>query len=317
MKTLLLFFSLGTCLCLTAQTVNIPDPYFEQALIDKNIDSDEIVNGLVLLADVVNVTELTLGYDENPEEMEITSLAGLEAFSGLESLAVTFTQITSLNLSQNTQLKYLNCSSNMLASIDFSANILLESLILGNSTDLAPFNEFTQVDLSNNPNIKFLEVANLAAGLDWINLKNGNNNPDMTIQLGFALPYEENTHVVCIEVDNAEAAQNNEYPYSEWDIDDAFDAYYTFTENCSLRTNNPEYMQGVKVYPNPASNIIYLDSPQSATAYSAQLYDVSGRMVREYVVITAGMDVSALAKGLYVLKISNGKATTSHKIIVE
>jgi hypothetical protein len=46
------------CFFATAQTVSIPDPYFEQALIARNIDSDGIINGQVLASDVENVIEL-------------------------------------------------------------------------------------------------------------------------------------------------------------------------------------------------------------------------------------------------------------------
>jgi hypothetical protein len=41
-----------------AQTTNIPDENFEQALIDLNIDSDTNINGQVLTPDIENLTEL-------------------------------------------------------------------------------------------------------------------------------------------------------------------------------------------------------------------------------------------------------------------
>lgn len=46
---------------LYAQITEIPDQYFEQALIDKGIDSDGIINGQVLTSDINTVTELILG----------------------------------------------------------------------------------------------------------------------------------------------------------------------------------------------------------------------------------------------------------------
>ena len=43
-----------------SQTTAIPDPFFEQALIDLGIDSEGEVNGQVLTSDIENITELIL-----------------------------------------------------------------------------------------------------------------------------------------------------------------------------------------------------------------------------------------------------------------
>ena len=45
---------------LFAQTTAIPDPYFEQALIDLGIDSDGTINGSVATADIEVVTTLDM-----------------------------------------------------------------------------------------------------------------------------------------------------------------------------------------------------------------------------------------------------------------
>jgi hypothetical protein len=163
-----------------AQITTIPDAAFEEALIDLNIDSDGIVNGEVLTSDIQNVTQLILDGSTNGAVSNITNLTGIHYFTGLENLTINFSLLSVLDVSHNTQLKILNCNSNLLTGIDVSSNILLEELYLGNNGDVGPFNEITEIDLSNNVNINTLEVSNMST-LDKINLKNGNNNPDMNI----------------------------------------------------------------------------------------------------------------------------------------
>ncbi len=50
-------FSLNT---IKAQNTIIPDPIFEQALINQNIDLDNIVNGQVLTSDINGITDLNI-----------------------------------------------------------------------------------------------------------------------------------------------------------------------------------------------------------------------------------------------------------------
>src|SRR5690606_26198908 len=131
----------------TAQITYIPDQGFEQALIDLEIDSDGIINGQVLTSDVENVTELII-----EDGGIIYSLTGIQDFSSLEKLVVLYTYITELDVSQNLQLKELDCSSNELTSLDVSSNTLLEKLYCGNyGIDVGPFNMIEEIDLSNNP----------------------------------------------------------------------------------------------------------------------------------------------------------------------
>src|SRR5690606_8184512 len=88
-----------------AQYTFIPDAGFEQELIYQNIDSDGVVNGQVLTSDIENVTELIMedGYG-------IEDLTGIQDFTNLEKLVILYSEITELDVSQNLQLKILDCS---------------------------------------------------------------------------------------------------------------------------------------------------------------------------------------------------------------
>ena len=88
-----------------SQTTAIPDPFFEQALIDLGIDSEGEVNGQVLTSDIENIIELILDnnsfYGYNYDEG--INLTGIESFTSLETLRISYVIISHIDLTQNTQ----------------------------------------------------------------------------------------------------------------------------------------------------------------------------------------------------------------------
>lgn len=297
----------------TAQTINIPDSVFEQVLIDKEIDSDGIVNGQILTADALAVTTLTIT-SPNIGTNNIEDLTGIEGFTNLESLTVTVTMISELNVNTLTKLKHLNCAGNMLTNLDVSNNHLLEYLDIYSTGDVLPINSITQIDLSNNPNIKKL----IATGpINYINLKNGNNNPEMNIDINsgsWGVPPEVIQGHTCIEVDNPTAAQNNQLPYSAWTISHA-NKTYALVADCSLSTKDFT-KDAVSVYPNPASDVLHFDVKNESTIEKAVLFDISGRAVREYNDISNNaLSVSDLQNGTYILKLVSNKGVFTQKVI--
>lgn len=297
----------------TAQTINIPDPVFEQVLIDKEIDSDGIVNGQILTADALAVTTLTIT-SPNIGTNNIEDLTGIEGFTNLESLTVTVTMIDELNVNTLTKLKHLNCAGNMLTNLDVSNNHLLEYLDIYSTGDVLPINSITQIDLSNNPNIKTLVAA---GGINYINLKNGHNNPDITINISsgsWGVPPEVIQGHTCIEVDNPTAAQNNQLPYSAWTISHA-NKTYALVADCSLSTKDFT-KDAVSVYPNPVSDVLHFDVKNESTIEKAVLFNISGRTVREYNEISNNaLSVSDLQSGTYILKLVSNKGAFTQKVI--
>src|SRR5690554_142142 len=321
MKNILyLLFFITVSYKVTAQITYIPDQGFEQALIDLEIDSDGIINGQVLTSDVENVTELIIANGGI-----IYSLTGIQDFTSLEKLVVNFTWITELDVSENLQLKELDCSSNELTSIDVSSNPLLEILRVGNiGGDVGPFNMIEEIDLSNNPNLYILDAQDMSWPLKRINLKNGNNNFDMTIDIGVYPwidwndpdydPYEI-YNTICIEVDDADLALNNEFPYSDWIITNPHTAYI-FTDDmvqCSLSTQS--FAQNkISIYPNPVSDMLYFETA-GVTIEKVMVFDLSGRKILEQNQVST-ISVSDLQKGSYILKIFSDKGVQTEKVVV-
>ena len=90
-----------------SQTTTISDSNFEQALIDLGIDTDGL-NGSVTTADISSITYL------NVSSKNISNLKGIEDFINLNYLVCSSNQLTSLDLSQNTNLIELTCNNNQL-----------------------------------------------------------------------------------------------------------------------------------------------------------------------------------------------------------
>jgi hypothetical protein len=314
--TLLLLFFITIGYKATAQITYIPDSLFEQELIAQNIDSDGMVNGQILTSDALAVTSLMLVSVGSNTNQFIEDLTGLEDFINLESLTVIRTMVEELNVSTLVNLRYLDCVDNMLANIDVSNNVLLEHLDISSGGDVYPMNYFTEIDLSNNPNMHTLKAV---GGISKINLNNGNNNPNMFINIIATFQETDPDEIyghTCIEVDNALDGQNNVYPYSEWTI---YHSYMTFSytddvEVCALNVNSFNENK-ISIYPNPVADILYLDTTDTVIE-KVMLFDTLGRKVLEQNHANA-ISVSGLQKGNYILRIISDKATQTEKVIVK
>jgi hypothetical protein len=137
-----------------SQTTAIPDPNFEQALIDLGIDSDGLINGQVLTSDINIITNLDVS------NKNIADLTGIEDFIALTDLWCQNNQLTNLTVSQNTNLEVLLISNNQLTNLDISQNLLLNILICQN-------NQLVGLDVSQNLALTNLECqSNQLINLD-------------------------------------------------------------------------------------------------------------------------------------------------------
>lgn len=318
MKKQTLFYPLAIAVTLlsaqhiSAQTTSIPDPKFEQELINLGIDSDGIINGQIATADAEAITELVIAPQPEvyPDDY-INNITGIEAFINLEKLTIGSTLIESLNVSTMPGLKHLDCNGNMLTQLDVSENPLLEYLYISSAGDVYPLNDFSEIDLSHNPNIKYLLAD---GGLNYINLKNGNNNPDMQIIIGYPFPVEQ-TLSVCIEIDDEDLAQAGQYPYSEWNVH-GYSMTYSYTELCTMGVKNNSTLKA-EIYPNPATDVLHLGMGNTV-ADNVKLLDVSGRLVREFNTPHDNtINVSGLDKGVYMVVVAFGNTSVTKKVMVK
>ena len=177
MKKSILILFLGFTLFSFSQTTEIPDPLFEQALIDLGIDSTPI-DGSVPTANISSLTSL------NVNNKNISDLTGIEDFTALTILFCHTNQLTSLDVTNNTALTNLNCYGNELTSIDVTNNTALTvlsadenqltSLDVTNNTALVTLfcfgSQLTSLDLANNTALTNLECSeNQLTSLDVSN----------------------------------------------------------------------------------------------------------------------------------------------------
>lgn len=90
-----------------------------------------------------------------------------------------------------------------------------------------------------------------------------------------------------------------------------------FSHSCSDNTDITEILQSqIKLYPNPAEDVIQIESPQEIDAI--QIYDLQGRLVKsEELNGRTSLNVSDLDAGLYIIEIQmNNKALAQQKILI-
>src|SRR5699024_7349674 len=251
MKKILLLslIGLGSTWFAHSQYTQIPDPGFEQALIDLGIDSEGVLDGQVLTSDIENVEELIL-FDIHYE-----NLIGLEDFTSLKTLILDDCHVGS-------------------SSLDLSMVKSLENFRIIGHTD-AMWTDLSHVDLTNNPNLK--EIVLLE---DWairsINLKGSDQFIDslfIDYWAGGDIPFRRaqnsgNEMLLCVEVTNPEDAENQQGSYTNWE---AWGAYYT--TDCTLSVSDFE-LADFKIYPNPAKEFFQIET--SVEMESISIYDIQG-----------------------------------------
>lgn len=128
-----------------SQFTYVPDDNFEQALINLGVDS--VIDDYVYTASIDTVTVL---YVNNKN---ISDLSGIEDFISLRELFCYTNQITTLDLSNNSQLFEVSCGSNDLSYINLKN---------GNNSGLWYFNSM------NNPNLTCVDVDDISwAEYNW------------------------------------------------------------------------------------------------------------------------------------------------------
>ena len=145
MKKILHTLFISLPVIVNAQTTVIPDPAFEQALID--LGYDDFIDGVVTTSNIVDVQFLDVSMKN------IEDLTGIEDFDSLSALDCHDNQLTSLDVSANTALTYLYCQSNQLTSLDVSQFENLVNLRCYN-------NQITSLDVSQNEWLQFLSCTN-------------------------------------------------------------------------------------------------------------------------------------------------------------
>ena len=71
------------------------------------------------------------------------------------------------------------------------------------------------------------------------------------------------------------------------------------------------------IYPNPASKIVTISSPNEIAIHQVNVYNQIGQMVLHRHGSDRAVDVGALSPGLYIVEVRSDKARNIVKLIVE
>lgn len=304
-----------------AQYTQIPDPGFEQFLIDEGYDTQQVLDGQVLTSDINGIIEVEIN---NPVP-NITDLTGIEDFDSLEFLIIAFTGLVSLDLSGNINLRDIICTfnpqlthinfngtdalevayidSNSLTSLDFSNNNLLFSLYananqlieadFGSNQNLRVVrlnqNLLTELDVSQNVNLEGLGCTdNLLTELDLtqnVNLEQfgigSNQLTSLDIRNG------NNTLITDFIATNNPDLQcilvdDAAYSTANWPDIDATTTFVETEAACdALSLNDAVLTRYIKVFPNPATSFFVLASPYH-TIQKVVLFDLQGKQVKTF-----------------------------------
>jgi hypothetical protein len=125
------------------QQTYVPDDNFEAALelmgIGNGIPNDDYV-------DTYNISDIFSLYISF---QDISDLTGIEDFLSLRSLHVQGNQLTSIDLSNNTDLKIFYVDDNQLTQLDLSNNPMIEALHVFNNPGLECINVY-DINQANN-----------------------------------------------------------------------------------------------------------------------------------------------------------------------
>ncbi|EAR11713.1 hypothetical protein PI23P_00875 [Polaribacter irgensii 23-P] len=154
----------------------IPDDNLEQWLVDEGFDNQmddymltsnaQNMAGIAIMADdacydesgaIICAWEDFMDYDSRFSN-RLTNLAAIEAFPSLQILNLTGNDLDSINITKNSQLKYLYLNFNSFYTIDTSGNPNLEEISLDNNKTIP------KVDFSQNSSMKILAMPNIALG---------------------------------------------------------------------------------------------------------------------------------------------------------
>ncbi len=220
-----------------AQNINFADANLKAMIVSANtengiardLDQNYIVvdtngDGEIQVSEALTVYHLLVGMGE------ISSMAGIEAFTNLRTLECSMNNLTTLDVSALTNLRDLSCGSNQLTSLDVSGLPQLEFLYCGDnqltnlnvqgctmlySLDFG-YNNLTSIDLSGMTNLNdlmasdnqltSLDLSGLAA-LDYLDC-NYNQLTSLNIQgcsnLFFLQCYNNNLTTLDVSGSNPE-----------------------------------------------------------------------------------------------------------------
>ncbi|MFA7444636.1 MAG: T9SS type A sorting domain-containing protein [Flavobacteriaceae bacterium] len=273
------------------EVVTIPDNAFKaylvgNAAINLNSDTEIQVSEAIAFSGTMDCSE-----------SGIEDLTGIEAFTALTGLNCSNNMLTSIDVSSNPGLLVLSCSNNDITTLDLSNNLLLMDLYCGGNMlttlDLSSLTDLSVLDCSSN-DLSVLNVSNNMALTDLYCSDLHIMELDLSGNSGLTTIDCSNNHLLSsLNVQNGNntnvvffsALGNTELDCIQ--VDDAnysttnwtdIEAGTIFSENCSASLNDFA-AHSFSVYPNPAKDILTIESLSAIQTY--RIFDIQGKQLTE------------------------------------
>ncbi len=78
-----------------------------------------------------------------------------------------------------------------------------------------------------------------------------------------------------------------------------------------------ETIDGLSIYPNPVSTGRLYVTSKSVQSKEVEIFDVLGKRVMQASVSGRELSIAALTPGVYIIKVKEGEATATRKLIVK
>lgn len=138
---LVMTLSISQCNKTTPESfIDIPDTAFLNALFEAGVDENG--DGQISIGEAEATSFITI-WPSN-----VTDLTGIEAFINLDSLRIYMNPVTTIDISNNTALRFLECTGCQLSTLDISKNIELRHLDCSGGATMS--NALTSLDVSGN-----------------------------------------------------------------------------------------------------------------------------------------------------------------------
>lgn len=93
-------------------------------------------------------------------------------------------------------------------------------------------------------------------------------------------------------------------------------AYAQDNKGLIAQAKSTETIEGLNIYPNPtSSDRVYITSKYAQTK-TIEIYDVLGKKMLQATITGKELNISGLTAGVYIIKIKEGDATATRKLIV-
>lgn len=273
--------------------VGISDAYNELTICYVSSDEVNTSNNRIFLN---NIGNYNVDYFEILRETNIAD--NYESIGQIQSSENSFLDESSNNMSQTYTYKVRSidyCGESSENSDEHKTILLQSSVAINNSVNLNwsdyEGTNYQSYDIYRNKNDE---------GFELIGSVSTNNNS-----------YTDST---------ADISQNSYEYYISITVDDCLTQSRNSSEiksnlqniGSSLTTGEDISSKWLSIYPNPTSDIVYIDG--NYTQLKVVVYDILGKQVINKS-ITNSIDISKLEKGVYILQLSDGAKVTTQRII--